>query len=329
MKNNSTLSNEKHIDETNICYEQNSQIISAVVIVTYNQTPDINRLLMIMNESKVNYLIVADNSDNNFVSDAIEKLVEPANFPKVILLRNEGNLGISKALNKAFKISESLMIDFFYILDDDAIISPDLFKTEMKVWLEKEASGVKLGIVCPIVSNDLDSLGAVFLKNEETSEIKFAINSGMLVSRLAIEQTGGYDESYFVEHADIKFSEKISEKSFKIVRINKVLIVQSFGKTLDKDTFFGWLYASIFRKWSSFTSFSCSICNDFVCMPRYYPPSREKRIYELSLKVITEKKIPRYKKFSNYFLSFCLNFTRQFLLFLIFKNTDYIKGILP
>ena len=47
------------------------------------------------------------------------------------------------------------------------------------------------------------------------------------------EEVGGYDEDYFLELADFAFSKRMIEHGYLIIRVNKILISQTFGLTLN------------------------------------------------------------------------------------------------
>ena len=48
------------------------------------------------------------------------------------------------------------------------------------------------------------------------------------------EDVGGYDENYFLELADLAFCRRVLKKDYSIIRLNKILISQTFGLTVSE-----------------------------------------------------------------------------------------------
>lgn len=253
-------------------YNKNSNSKACVIIVTYNRVPRLDIIISSIKAKEIDGLIIIDNSNRAEVFEGVENQLDYETKAKFLFIANKKNLGISKALNLGFQNAMKLGYDYFFLLDDDASISKDFFISELTVCRDLLSKRINVGIVCPIVSNDRAQLNKHF-KSSLLSEVKNAITSGLLIRAEAIKKVGGYNEDFFLEWADIDFTLRVFRNGFKIFRINKILVAQDFGETINSrgipSHIYGYLLSIISR-----IMLHENRSNDFQPKPFKYAPNR-------------------------------------------------------
>lgn len=250
----------------------------AILMVTYNTIPNFERIKTAF--KYINKVIIIDNNSNSRIKSEILKFSEL--YSECIPIFNKSNFGISRAYNIGVNLAKSIGIEWLFFLDGDANFGEQYF-IESYIMLKKAISlKIKLGVICPIVS---DSEGFKNIKfTENYCFIKAAITSGIMINVNTFLEVGGYNESIFVESADLAFTKKILQSGMRICRINKILIIQSFGKIIFMDSnqlikFFNFLSHT-----SSVITLKLGRLN--VIRTRYpiYDPSRRRQYYQNLMK---------------------------------------------
>jgi GT2 family glycosyltransferase len=201
---------------------------SAIITVTYNKIPvlaNFERAVEI-----VDYVIICDNSSDSSVIDYLERYCK-AN-PKFVLLKNNENLGISKAYNKAVAFARKLGVFWLYFFDDDANFDVEWIGSAKDSWLELEAGGVPVGILAPIISNNPEYLHSNVGFRSRFSVISSVITSGVFTNTDVFSRSGGSNPDFFVDWADLELARRVKESGFLVVRLNEVFVFQAFGHNL-------------------------------------------------------------------------------------------------
>lgn len=307
---------------------------SCVVMVTYNKVPDLSKILKAITKNEIDALFICDNSNRKDVLNGIESQLSVARPGSVRLIRNGTNVGISKALNTAFRIALREGFYYIHLLDDDAIISDDLFRLERRCHEDLERHGNIIGVVCPVVSNDFRQLNSQLKRLPDVSVVKLFITSGALISTGLISEMGGYDESYFLEFADIEFSHRLSKLGYTIFRLNTILVTQDFGNAVNKRGLIAKLYQLYWSTSNSILVLKFNYGNDIQPNATYYAPERERIINSLNftLRKLRRKddtyvrsNFIRYAMF--YFMGWMNSVIRELFLFMIFREPKYLKAI--
>ena len=199
---------------------------SAVIIVTYKSIPDLDRLILCL--KYVDYIFISDNGSNSEIIQKL-KIFKSKNSARIFLLLNKKNYGLSKPLNYAVKYLEKHGVYWFYIFDQDAIVDNEYYSEAVSVWNQCENDHRKVGMVVPIVGNQVNLLGQKLNLKNYVSNIASAITSGIFTNIDILRAVGGFDESFFVYGADIDFTLRVRKAGYKICRINRIYIVQSYG----------------------------------------------------------------------------------------------------
>ena len=124
-----------------------------------------------------------------------------------------------------------------------------------------------------------------------------------------------------MDFSDIYFTENLIKSNYKIVRINKYLIVQTFGYTINNRRIRAKILGS-FSRLISITMFYLLFNNDMIVKPRLYSLAREKSIY--NGRRLFHKLTYKLIKFD---VSFPLDFLSLFFKFLITGDIEYMKVV--
>ncbi|WP_081931556.1 glycosyltransferase family 2 protein [Bifidobacterium magnum] len=119
-----------------------SKIYDAVIVVYNHEIKDIPSLALLQKSDYINRIIICDNStDAGIIRDNVETSESKV---KIKYIQMHGNVGLSKAYNRA--VSESTS-DFIVILDDDTPLPEDFFQLSTDFILSHPSSDIYLPIV--------------------------------------------------------------------------------------------------------------------------------------------------------------------------------------
>lgn len=208
-------------------YEKFAKI---AIILVYNHVPALEAINCIL--KNVNKLIIIDNASSIEVREIVKHIC--STHKNCLFVQNEDNLGISRAINNAVRLAESLNAHFIFFFDHDVFISDFLFEEYAQAWRQLSVSFNRLGIVVPIVTDDKKLFDRSIFSRNKYSHVDSPINSGIMTTVEVFKEVGGYNESIFTELADFDFTSKVKGKNYKIMRINRVLILQTFENKLLK-----------------------------------------------------------------------------------------------
>lgn len=197
----------------------------SIGIVLYN--PNIDFLTSNIEELSIitNKIILVDNGSNN-IDEIEEKFLN-----KVILIRNEKNLGIAKALNQLLDKAYELKSDYLLTLDQDSKLPCSMIANMISNISENTA------IVCPII-NDLNKSQKIEQK-DEIEDVDRCITSGSLMVLSECKQIGYFDEKMFIDYVDFDYCKRIKIAKKRILRCKSAVINHEIGKRSVKK-FFAW-----------------------------------------------------------------------------------------
>jgi len=191
-------------------------------------------------------IIVVDNASEDGSIEAIEK-----QFPQVRTIKNQENLGFSKANNMGIKIAEG---DYILLLNSDTIVEFNTLKEALQFIKDHKHTGAlgckillpsgKLDAACkrsfPTPANgiyhslNLDMafpdnvrLGAynlTYADENKTSSIDCIMGAFMMVPRKVIDEVGMLDEDYFMYGEDVDWCYRIKNAGYQIMYYPEVRI---------------------------------------------------------------------------------------------------------
>lgn len=231
----------------------------SIIIVTWNAARFIQNCLTSIFDEAVDVsveVLVIDNASEDGTPDIIEK-----NFPQVVLLRSEKNLGFARANNKAAGISQGRHILF---LNPDTMILSNALSRLVCILdgnSDAGAAGCKLldfegrlqrtcARAFPTPWNqfaEIALLSKLFPRSKFFTgyEMGYWDHAGraiveclsgacFLIKNDVFRQISGFDESYFMYAEDIDLFYKLKERGFKVVYDGGSTVLHYAGGSSEK-----------------------------------------------------------------------------------------------
>lgn len=195
-----------------------------VVIVNYNEKNNTLAVLkQLENIRKVRFVpVVVDNNSTDGSIAAIKK-----QFPKVILIANNKNIGFAKGVNKVVRLGLYQKADYFWLLNPDTIVPKDFL---LKI-LKKKAD-----IVGPVIRYKREGkwiydLGGYINwqwgraeHSDNGRDIDYISGCCVLIKKDVFEKIGLFDERFFLYYEDTDFCTRAKKAGFSLVVEPSVVI---------------------------------------------------------------------------------------------------------
>ena len=217
-----------------------------VVIPTYNRCEDLLSCLdSIVNAGlcKKNIIVVDNHSQDDTIKQVYKK------YPKINLIALADNKGATGASNIGFDFALGKNAEWVLRLDSDTVVAEN-FLTPL---LDKALQDPKIGVIAPKIyyfepSDEIWYAGADSHrfhfgtihdhrgekdtpKNSYTREIDYAWGAAMLIRNEVLEQTGGFDDNFFIYYEEVDFCLKVRDLGFKLVFVPESHIWHKVGST--------------------------------------------------------------------------------------------------
>ena len=181
------------------------------VVVTFNPDAVLLRLIESI-ENQVDKIIVVDNCSESSNLTALKSLSNN----NVLLIYNEANFGIAKALNQGVIQAKEMGYDWVITFDQDSKPFSNLVEILCNVYAlypNKQAIGA-IGI------NMLKANGATYYRASNADayiEKDYLITSGCLLSVEAFTLIGGFREDLFIDNVDLEYSLRLKKFGRKLL----------------------------------------------------------------------------------------------------------------
>lgn len=216
----------------------------SVILVNYNDKTHLQGCLSSLVENGRGFafeIIIVDNNSGDGSPEFIEK-----NFPAVNLIRNQENVGFSRANNQAIRISRG---EFILFLNTDTLLSPNV----LKLLLEEMKANPQIGALGPALFRDRtryqvsfgkkvsffsEILQKCFLNHyyrlllkivQKKREVGWLSAACLLVRRSALEEAGFFDEKFFLYFEDIDLCLKMRERGWKLIFFPRAKVFHEGG----------------------------------------------------------------------------------------------------
>ncbi len=187
-------------------------------------------------------IIVVDNASSD---NSVEMLKQ--DFPEVITVTNNKNIGFGKANNQACKMSQG---KYLLLLNPDATVLPTSVEKMLHILKTQE----EVGLVGPKILNSDDTIQKACLRKypslirelqyllrldrfltdkrlltsglnyEKAQEANVISGSCMLLSRDVFEQSGRFDERFFMYGEDVDLCRSVWESGWKVLYYHKAVV---------------------------------------------------------------------------------------------------------
>ncbi len=242
----------------------------SVIIVNYKTPSLLRQCIKSIQKNPPSHdydIIVVDNNSEDETIDMIEE-----EFPQVIVIANDENLGFPKAVNQGIRKSQS---DYILLLNPDITVLKDSLN-QMLEYMDKNesiaASGAQLinpngsiqyscfkWYTSPRVvlyrrtpfgkltgkQKLIDDFLMKDWDHRESREVAWILGSCMMVRRKAIDHVGLMDERFFMYMEDVDWCRRFWQKGWKVYYYPHVQMVHYYARASAKESS---IFLSMFNK---------------------------------------------------------------------------------
>jgi GT2 family glycosyltransferase len=213
----------------------------SVAIVVLNWNGKENTCECLESVEKLDYLnyqvIVADNGSEDDSVVAIEQ-----KFPKTLIIKNGANLGYAEGNNRAITYAVERDFEYVLLLNNDAIVDPQLINSFISASNQNPGSGVfgakiyylseprKIwfagGKILPELLTSHEGFGEMDdgLAWEEVRSIDYACGCALLVKSEVIEKIGALESKFFLMWEETDFCYRARAAGFDCLFVPKALV---------------------------------------------------------------------------------------------------------
>lgn len=164
------------------------------VVVSYNCDKKIIENIKELKKQDIGNIVIIDNGSSKESLDILQQFKSTA-----IIIYNDDNYGIAKALNQGICKAEELGATLLLTMDQDTVLLTDAVKSMLKVMNDHP---------------DIVSVGPIYTKEFCKNEYLYKdvlITSGNLTYLDIVHKVNGFDEKLFIDSVDFDFSLKVRD----------------------------------------------------------------------------------------------------------------------
>lgn len=200
-----------------------------VIIVTYNAMEWAERCLNSIRNSTVHAdIYIVDNGSTDGTQDFISTY-----YPEVQLVQSKENLGFGKANNLGLIYALNRNYDYVYLLNQDAWVSPDCFKTLITSFKNNPEYGILSPLQCQANCLNLDQnfynciasssiIKPIYndsilgLTDGKVYPVHITMAAHWMISRNCILKVGGFSPTFSHYGEDINYCHRLGYWGFKM-----------------------------------------------------------------------------------------------------------------
>ncbi|HET7307471.1 MAG TPA: glycosyltransferase [Gammaproteobacteria bacterium] len=199
-------------------------------------------------------LVVVDNASSEAEFADVERIA--AAHSQVLVFRNDENIGLAAAVNKAvdYLAETDSARDFILLLDQDSEPQPDSVNQLLAAFLQLERAGVRVGCVGPRLLDARTGLQhgfhcirgwrwtRQFPTEDELDPIECTnLNgSGTLMRTVLFRELKGLDALLFIDHVDTEWAFRVLANGYRLFGIPQATFRHSMGEDSLRFWFLGW-----------------------------------------------------------------------------------------
>lgn len=164
-------------------------------------------------------VIVVDNGSAESDLDLLRDGLKDFGFP-VILLEQGVNLGFGKANNIGMAYARAQGANFFWLLNNDTVVTPLALERAMKLFASPRVGAVGFALVYDYDRHKVQALGGGVVnlrlgvshhitRRSELSKLNYLTAASILLRADAIDQVGGFHPDIFLYWEDVELSLRI------------------------------------------------------------------------------------------------------------------------
>jgi GT2 family glycosyltransferase len=229
-------------------------IVLSIIIVNWNNKDILrdclNSIYHTHNVSQYEIIVVDNHSEDN----SIELL--KSEFPDVVLLENDENLGFARANNQAIKIARG---NYILLLNNDTVVTNTYCFDRMIELMEKNPQVGILGCKLLYPDGTLQSCGESFPsvwgifksqilfaktwkrfgKNKQEDnhfkKVDFVCGACLMTQKEILDQVGLLKEKYFMYGEDVEFCYRVHKAGYDIGVLTDESIIHLHSKSTEKN----------------------------------------------------------------------------------------------
>lgn len=232
--------------------QRNQVVDMSIVLVCWNNKPYLDPCLKSLYEGNLKSSFDVIVVDNGSTDGSQQMLIDK--YPAVMLIQNEGNVGLSKASNQGIKATNGRYV---LLLNNDTIVNgPSLDRLVEFLDAHSEAGAVGGKLLNPdgsfqagyasfstlmeeflIVTHIGELMWPGFPSSGDSYEIKatgWLSSACLLVRRSALDQIGLLDESYFIYGDEADLQHRLSKAGWKVYSLPSSTIIHFGGRSMDR-----------------------------------------------------------------------------------------------
>jgi GT2 family glycosyltransferase len=190
-------------------------------------------------------VVVIDNASSDNTVEYIQQ-----NYPKIILLESDKNIGFGQANNKGLRYALDHEADYVFLLNQDAWVEPDTLGELVRIHEEHDEYGILSPIHLTVEKNAIERLLLNRIADYKTTDsqlindLYFNRLSGVynttyvnaaawLLPRRTLETVGGFDPFFYHYGEDDNYLNRVFYHQFKVGICPKLHIVHDANPTRD------------------------------------------------------------------------------------------------
>ena len=234
--------------------KRNRRIVLSIIIVNWNNRAilrDCLNSIYLTHDLRKYEIIVVD----NYSQDGSVELIKDE-FPDVMLIENNENLGFTKANNQPIKIARG---DYILLLNNDTMIKNAYCFDRMIEYMKKNLQVGILGCELLYPDGTLQSCGENFPslwgifksqilftktwkrlgKNKQGDnhfkKVDFVCGACLMTRRKILDKVGALKEEYFMYGEDVEFCYRVHRAGYEIGVLTNESIIHLHSKSTDKN----------------------------------------------------------------------------------------------
>jgi GT2 family glycosyltransferase len=219
---------------------------TAVVVPNWNGKDSLGACLdSLLGQSEKSQIIVVDNGSSDGSAEYIE-----ANYPDVLLLKHDKNLGFTGGVNAGIRKAMEFDAEYIALLNNDAVADTEWLKSLVVFLDEYENTGIATAKICDSRKTHLDSTGDIYTSwglpyprgrgeeysnNYDQAVWVFGASGGASLYRIKmLEEIGLFDDDFFAYYEDVDLSFRAQLAGWKVGFVPAALAYHQIGATSSK-----------------------------------------------------------------------------------------------
>ncbi|MGI5100376.1 glycosyltransferase [Treponema vincentii] len=187
---------------------------------------------MLKLQKQVSFIVLIDNTPD---ADNAELFI---GLRDSLYIRNNVNLGLSAAFNKALHLKKVQNFDFIIFFDQDSSVQDGLVATLIHDYNDLVKKNIKVGCIGPayfeLNANKLMLPRSKKILCDGVYSVKSIITSSMLVKYSVVAQIGLWNEDLFLDLADWDLCWRFQKKGYLCCLSTNTYLIHRLGSTIKK-----------------------------------------------------------------------------------------------